>query len=160
EAQLKGREASQKANDVLSLSAQRDLDELVARADRLWPAYPQMVPEYESWIAEARELIDGRPADDARGIKRRPSLAQYEAKLAEIRSRGRPPARDGARADGMAPVSPALEFDDGEDRWWYAQLSTLVSDLRALTNEDQGGLLTAGVSDAHGWGIEKRLALA
>jgi len=48
------------------------------------------------------------------------------------------------------------EFADGEDRWWHAQLSNLVSDLEAFTDEHRGGLFSAGVSSAHGWGVVKR----
>jgi hypothetical protein len=82
--------AEQKAADVLSLSTQKDLDDLVARAEKLWPAHPEMIPAYEEWLARARELIDGRPADEARGIKQRPSLTEHKAKLAELRSKAKP----------------------------------------------------------------------
>ncbi len=77
--------ATQKANDVLSLSASKDLEELVARADKLWPAGPEMIPEYEKWLAEAKLLIDGRPA--GHDSKKRSSLEEHKAKLAELRQR-------------------------------------------------------------------------
>ena len=41
---------------MLSLSVIQDLAELVERADALWPAHPELVPRYEAWLAQAREL--------------------------------------------------------------------------------------------------------
>ncbi len=91
--------ARRKTADVLSLSAQKDLDDLVARAETLWPARPQLIPEYESWLAQAKDLIEGHAGDDARSIKKRPSLAEHKAKLAELRSAARPLTADRAEAD-------------------------------------------------------------
>jgi uncharacterized protein (DUF885 family) len=47
------------------------------------------------------------------------------------------------------------DFDDPHDRWWHAQLSQLVADLKAFTDENTG-LFSKGTSDQHGWGIVKR----
>ncbi len=79
--------ATQKANDVLSLSASKNLEERVARAKRLWPPHPDLIREYENWLAESRALIDGRPADPAHNIKKRPGLEEHKAKLADLRLR-------------------------------------------------------------------------
>ncbi len=87
EASAKERLATQRAEDVLSLSAIQDLKTLEARADALWPPSPENVPKYEAWLRDARELVEGRPADEANGIKKAPSLAEHEAKLAELRAR-------------------------------------------------------------------------
>jgi formylglycine-generating enzyme required for sulfatase activity/serine/threonine protein kinase len=97
--------AEQKANDVLSLSAIQDLKDLEDRADALWPAEPGMLPKYEAWLADARLLIDGQPGDPANGVKKRPSLAEHEAKLAEVRLRAREISPEQAEADRRA--SPA-----------------------------------------------------
>ena len=83
-------EASRRADDVLALSAQKDLDELVAEAKWLWPVHPDLIPAYESWLRRARQLVDGNPADEARGLKKRPSLAERKATLAELRRDARP----------------------------------------------------------------------
>ena len=320
--------AQQKANDVLSLSAIREWKDLEDRADALWPAEPETLPRYEAWIADARLLIDGRPGDPARGIKKRPSLADHQAKLAELRLRSKPltpeqieedrraspgyaewqrdrgarqwilrmlgdeswpseseveaelsnetlptdapglnelawklvdtdrakmvfggevrglvlarralaAASDSERAGIRDTLGRALyrtgrfdeavaetrraadeatgslkdeltetaqymkaeeerlwttpegrarsrenaaknarrmaeleggigerrtyEFEDADDRWWHAQLSSLVSALKALEDESSGGLDTAGVSRQHGWGILKRVEFA
>jgi formylglycine-generating enzyme required for sulfatase activity len=152
--------ATQKANDVLSLSAIQDLKDLEDRADALWPADPRRIPEYEAWLADARQLIEGRAADPGQNLKKRPSLVEHEAKLAEIRGRAR--SSPAGSADGGEPGKEptSLEFADGEDRWWHAQLSRLVADLHAFEDEREGGLFSSGTSVKHGWGIAKRLEFA
>jgi formylglycine-generating enzyme required for sulfatase activity len=321
------REATQKTNDVLSLSAIQDLKDLEARADALWPADPENVPKYAAWLADARVLIEGRPGDPAHGIKAKASLAQHAAKLAEIRLLAKPltaeqiatarraspsygawekalaelhwmrrmlgdepwpveaevaaalaqeklpadanglnnlawplidtdptkvvygsevkglvlarravaaakeseralfrdtlgwalvrtgrfdearaeeqrvvqeiqPARKAEYASYLAELEQVIaawsgetsrarrrgemsqlairvaalerdpdaarqyEFEDGEARWWEAQLSKLVADLRSFTDEKSGGLYSSGVSEKHGWGIVKRAQFA
>ena len=126
--------AAQRADDVLSLSAIQELKELVAESDRSWPAFPDRIPAYDAWLAKARVLIEGVPG-------KHPSLADHEAKLAEIRKR--------AGTDGQG------EFLDPKDRWWQAQLVELVTDLKAFEDE-KSGLFSEGTSDAHGWGIARR----
>jgi hypothetical protein len=78
--------ARAKADDVLSLSAMQDLQDLTARADALWPPEPALLPAYEAWIADARALVEGRAADPARGTKAVPGLAAHERRLAELPS--------------------------------------------------------------------------
>ncbi|HEV8111731.1 MAG TPA: bifunctional serine/threonine-protein kinase/formylglycine-generating enzyme family protein [Planctomycetota bacterium] len=149
DAEANGRIATQRADDVLSLSAIQDLKELEDRADALWPADPEHVEKYAAWLADARLLVEGRPADPAKGVKKRAGLAEHKAKLAEIRARAK-----------ERKEATTYEFDDGEDRWWHAQLSQLVSDLETFTDEDRGGLDSSGISERHGWGIMKRAAFA
>ena len=98
-AQRNANDATQKANDVLSLSAQKDYEDLVAAAEKLWPADSAMVPRYEEWLAKARELVGGRPADEAKGQKKRPSLAEHKAKLAELRREALPLSEEQVRVD-------------------------------------------------------------
>jgi formylglycine-generating enzyme required for sulfatase activity len=137
-AESNARIAAQKADDVLSLSAMQDLQELVDQADRLWPAEPEKIPEFEAWLRDARVLIDGRPADEARAIKAKPGLADHRRKLAELE------ARAGAESD---------------DRWWRAQLTKLVAELEAFSNAESG-LAAKGLNPGHGWGVERRLETA
>jgi serine/threonine protein kinase/formylglycine-generating enzyme required for sulfatase activity len=319
--------ATQRANEVLSLSAIQDLKDLEDRVDALWPAEPKNVPKYEAWLTDARRLIDGDPGEPELGIKKRPSLAEHEAKLASIRARAKPltpeqveadrkaspkyaelemakaqllwmrrmlgeepwpseeeveselanealptdakglndlawklvdidaakivfgsevrglvlarralakaqdteraeirdtlelalfragrldeaaveaqraedekratmnagrgpsaakvlemvahwrdPEHRATQAEGAAKVATQVEelsravsqrrtyeFDDGEDRWWHAQLSKLVSDLSSFKDEKAGGLFSSGTSEKYGWGIVKRLEFA
>jgi formylglycine-generating enzyme required for sulfatase activity/serine/threonine protein kinase len=149
-AQQNERLATRKANDVLSLSAIQELKELLDRADALWPAFPEKLGEYDRWLEDAKVLIDGRPEDPAHGVERHPSLQDHEAKLAEIRLRARPSNSAANSAD-----SRVWEFDDPHDRWWHAQLSQLVTDLKVFTDE-KTGLFSEGTSEQHGWGIVKR----
>jgi formylglycine-generating enzyme required for sulfatase activity len=118
EAREQGLVATQRADDVLALSAQKDLEDLVARADKLWPAHPEMVPKYEEWLRDARALLEGRPADPERGIKARPSLAQHKAKLAELRARA-VAQTDSARLDEAKshPRFAELETKRAELAW-------------------------------------------
>jgi len=155
--------ATRRANDVLSLSAIQELKELEERADALWPAGPEKLTEYDDWLADARVLVEGRPADPARHVEAHPGLKDHEAKLAELRQRARPVAAEkGAQAEVPRSVEqPATwEFADAQDRWWHAQLSQLVLDLKAFTDEDAGGLFSSGTSEKHGWGIVKRAEFA
>ncbi len=118
EASDQARIATQRADDVLSLSAIQDLKNLEDRADALWPASPAMLPKYEAWLADARELIEGRAADPAKGRKARPGLAEHEAKLAELRSRAKPLSSEEAEADRRArPEFAELEKERGHLLW-------------------------------------------
>jgi formylglycine-generating enzyme required for sulfatase activity/serine/threonine protein kinase len=149
------RVATRTANDVLSLSAIQELKELVERADALWPAIPEKLGDYDHWLADAKVLIDGRAADRSRGVEHHPSLKDHEAKLAEIRLRAKPsPASASSPASNFADAR-APEFEDAQDRWWHAQLSQLVADLTAFSDE-KTGLFSDGISKEHGWGIVKR----
>jgi len=93
-AQDQERLATQKTNDVLALSAIQELKELVDRADKLWPAVPELVPKDEQWLAEAKVLVEGSPTH--LGLK------DHEAKLAEIRQRARPLTPEQVEQDRLA----------------------------------------------------------
>ncbi len=51
------------------------------------------------------------------------------------------------------------EFEDGRDRWWNAQLSTLVGSIEAFVDPTTG-LFSSGISPEHSWGIVKRREFA
>ena len=117
-AQLARDEATQKANDVLSLSAQKDHDDLVAEAAKLWPAHPEIIPAYEDWLRRANELIDGRAADEAKGLKKRPSLAEHKAKLAELRQQAKPLSEAEIQAEREShPKYAELQTKEAELLW-------------------------------------------
>jgi len=50
-------------------------------------------------------------------------------------------------------------FADGQDRWWHIQLSKLVAGLQAFVDPERG-LFSSGISQEHGWGMEKRADFA
>ncbi|MEW6074621.1 MAG: bifunctional serine/threonine-protein kinase/formylglycine-generating enzyme family protein [Planctomycetota bacterium] len=137
----------EKAN-VLRLSAFQDVDDLTRQADEeLWPPLPAQVPAYEGWLRNARALVAGLypdPAHDDPG---------HLAVLAELRSRALP-AGPAAEAAGRPPY----RFARDDDRWWHAQLEKLIAGIEAFSDPETG--LVAGISPAHGWGVEQRLAFA
>ncbi|MCC6405959.1 MAG: SUMF1/EgtB/PvdO family nonheme iron enzyme [Planctomycetes bacterium] len=142
--------------ELLSLSAQKDLDDLVARARDLWPPHPDMIPAYEQWLAEARELVDGREADSTRGLKKRPSLAEHRAKLLALRAKSTASKSDATLgADG--PSVP--EYDDPEAAWWDRQLAKLIADVEVLS-DPQSGLMGDALAEPFGWGIARRVEFA
>lgn len=71
------REAEANLADVLRLGDIKRVRDLEARAQELWPAWPELVPEIERWIADAREVT-------AR-------LEQHRASLEELRAKALPP---------------------------------------------------------------------
>jgi serine/threonine protein kinase/formylglycine-generating enzyme required for sulfatase activity len=156
-AETNERVATQRANDVLSLSAVQELKELVEEADALWPALPDKVAAYDEWLEKAKVLVEGNATH--------PGVRDHEAKLDEIRSRAKsrsPEPADAARGHERRPIAAAraaYAFEDPKDRWWHAQLSQLVSDLKAFTDE-RTGLFSEGTSDEHGWGVARRRAEA
>jgi formylglycine-generating enzyme required for sulfatase activity/serine/threonine protein kinase len=133
--------ATQKADDVLSLSASKDLEELVARADALWPAHPHNIPAYVAWLDDARSMLDGRKADPARSMKARPSLADHQRKLAELRARALPQTEAEKLADAAThPRAPELAAKRAKLGWTSRML------LRADAPAPGDATLTANES--------------
>jgi formylglycine-generating enzyme required for sulfatase activity len=91
--------ATEKANNVLSLSAIQDLKDLEARAELLWPATPEMIPNYDAWLRDARQLIDGRSADPGNRIKSKPSRTKHELTLTRLRERSKPLTKEQVEVD-------------------------------------------------------------
>ncbi|HEX6881831.1 MAG TPA: bifunctional serine/threonine-protein kinase/formylglycine-generating enzyme family protein [Planctomycetota bacterium] len=131
-AQAQALAASQRAEQVLRLSAFQELDDLVREADRLWPIAPALERPYREWLVRARALLAQIPA--------------HEATIAELE----------AGATGSVGGGPRIA--DDEDRWWHAQLLKLVHELRRLGDEHEG-LCSAGIAPGHGSGIVRRLEL-
>ncbi|MBL8840211.1 MAG: SUMF1/EgtB/PvdO family nonheme iron enzyme [Planctomycetes bacterium] len=70
------REAEANLADVLLLGDIKRVRDLEKRAKELWPAWPELVPELEQWIADAREVTD--------------RLEQHRASLQELRAKALP----------------------------------------------------------------------
>lgn len=118
--------ATQRANDILSLSASKDLEDLIAQAEGLWPANPEMIGRYERWLADAQVLLDGRQADGAAEIPGRPSLADHKAKLDELVARSEPQTDERRLAQAREHESyPALKQARGELTWRRRMLGQL-----------------------------------
>ncbi len=70
-------------DEILRLADAKRLEQMLARADDLWPAVPERIPELETWLASAEELA-GR-------------LGEHEQQLAALRMGAR-----GRRAEELA----------------------------------------------------------
>jgi len=156
EARDQRRLATQRADDVLSLSAARDLQQLEVRADALWPASPANVAAYERWLHDAHALVEGRPADAERGLPARRGLADHRQKLAELKARALPATAESPAADPAGREPSAVHFASGDDSWWFAQLSKLIADLEAFADPSTG-LFSGGTNPVYGWGVRRRL---
>jgi formylglycine-generating enzyme required for sulfatase activity/serine/threonine protein kinase len=119
----------------------------------------------EALVEEQRALDE---AEDSLKEQFVPSWKQLQEQVA-LWAEGEPRARRAEEAAKLPARIAALEhevnerrtfeFEDAQDRWWHAQLSGLVTDLRAFTDE-RSGLESEGTSERHGWGIAKRAELA
>jgi len=125
-----------RAEEVLRLSALQRLDDLVVEADRLWPITADLVGPYGAWLSSAEALLSELPS--------------YERTLSELRSRAH---------EASTASATVWTFDSTEDRWWHDQLVKLIDGLRSLSDRERG-LVSAGISPGHGWGIRRRLEFA
>jgi formylglycine-generating enzyme required for sulfatase activity/serine/threonine protein kinase len=128
--------ASQRAQEVLRLSAFQELDDLVREAGRLWPVTPALELAYLDWLSRAEDLVQRLP--------------QHEEALAELRGRAQVVEEGGATR---------WVFAAEEDRWWHDQLAKLVAELHVFSDAE-AGLFSAGISPGHGWGVRRRLEQA
>ncbi len=93
--------AEESHEDVMRLSAQANLEDLVERQKDLWPAIPDRIPEFQAWIDEAGELIARR--------------SEHERQLAEVRLAALPPsAAAGASPSAMSPARAEWKAVRGE----------------------------------------------
>ncbi|MEM7305627.1 MAG: bifunctional serine/threonine-protein kinase/formylglycine-generating enzyme family protein [Planctomycetota bacterium] len=88
---------------MLRLADKLDLAQLRARAELLYPPDPELIPELQTWLADARRL--------------EPRLADHREVLAELEQRA------------QASTEGELEFDERGDAWWHQTLSELVADF-------------------------------
>ncbi len=129
---------------VLRLSDARTLADLRARLDGLWPAHPDKIDAMETWLEEARALVERAGA--------------HEATLAALRARGtplpHPRAADLAGDEsGIASLAARIErerphqFADTTDSWWHDTLVSLASDLARFQADDRHGETIRSVED-------------
>jgi len=81
---------------VLRLSAFQDLEDLEGRAQALWPARPETVPEYEAWLGDAAKLVAGLHAAPGSEIG-----GHYQT-LEELRARAVPATPEEIEQDRRA----------------------------------------------------------
>ena len=87
--------AQQRTEDVLSLSAQKELEDLSAEADQLWPVSSALSSKMDAWLARSRTLLEGSPSS----AQLRPGLAGHRAQLAKLRERALPRTPEQVEAD-------------------------------------------------------------
>ncbi len=96
-AEREAQAATKRADEVLRLSALQKLDDLIAEADRLWPAHPENLRRYQDWLADAEKLTG--------------ELPKHEVKLAELRANAKPwTAEDEATRGASHPKLAELEI--------------------------------------------------
>jgi formylglycine-generating enzyme required for sulfatase activity len=127
--------AEDRARRILRLSDLKRREELEERAEALWPAEPRNVGAYETWLAEAGDLVRRLP--------------EHEKALEEIRSRGKPVP---AAAGGAATWS----FATPEESWQHDTQEELVTKLRAFAAQDSGRIADVGKRLAFARTIEER----
>lgn len=137
--------ASDRLTEVMSLSMDQDIDQLILEANELWPLKNDQITHYQQWILRAEGLINGTSRTDSAGEERRTlSLQQQKKALDRIRLRSTSP-------DSTPPV-----FKDSKDAWWYRELSELIHKIEKFTDPDTG-LAGMGIHPNHGWGVHRRL---
>jgi formylglycine-generating enzyme required for sulfatase activity/serine/threonine protein kinase len=154
------RRASARAEDVLRLSALQDLQDLLARADELWPPYPEKIEAFRDWIRDAEQLEAALPDHrEKREELRREALPRSEEqRLAEAKEhpdypelvalRGSLLAKRRAlaqRRDGLAEPLPAVNFaqEPEEPAVLNDQAWQLVDPERTVFGEEPRGLVLA-----------------
>jgi formylglycine-generating enzyme required for sulfatase activity len=101
---------------VLGLSDEHKLDAIEKRADRLWPAHPEMVPHFEAWIADAEAMFE--------------RLTYHRRTLALLRDPV--PLHEGEGAPHL------WRFDDVKTQWQHEAVKELIARLEALAQPDSG----------------------
>src|SRR5262245_4246998 len=133
EARQRAQESSTEANRLKDEAVIRE-KEATARADALWAieelkhfktldddleyARSQDRPAYVWWLEQAHELVDGRPADPARGLQKKPSLEDHRRLLERIHGEAHAPTGADLAADRAGhPKAKELETERAELLW-------------------------------------------
>ncbi len=106
--------AREEHRKVLRLSDVRRLSDIEHDADRMWPATPDRVSEYESWLTRVNELV-GR-------------IDLHRSALAELES----------AADATRDTDGRWRFASTEEQWQHDTLSELIQGLERLSNPAAG----------------------
>jgi len=150
EAQRQEGIARRERANVLRLSAFQELDDLERAADRLWPARPERMGEYEAWTARARKLIAGlEPSADGTDPGHRRQLAELaargraltaEEREAAVRASSRGPELEQAERK-VAALRAAVDRRAGRAPPAIAKLTPDVFTLTAEQLNERAGPL-------------------
>jgi len=148
------RRAEAERADVLRLSQQQDLDDLLAEVDDLWPPHPENIPALRSWLERAERLLEDLPL--------------HEAKREELRALALPADQAESAEQAADQREWAFPEDREKERWWNSQLSQLIGGLELLRDEllnpERVSASSLGAPQENelpwGWSVGKRLAFA
>ena len=152
--------AETRRDEVLRLSAHEDLALLLAEADGLWPARPERIADYESWISRARVLAEELPLHRAKRAELRSRALPWSAEELEAQRRAHPSYPElrtvegriacaeralAQRRDGKAAALPDVDWSQyPQDAWRLAARAwERVRPERALFGEEPLGLVLA-----------------
>ncbi|MGH7152000.1 MAG: hypothetical protein ACREIU_14945, partial [Planctomycetota bacterium] len=125
-----------------ALFANGRFEEAVAEEERaLEEAGAERKLEYEGNLEKLRGGIENH-ADREKAAKH---VAEIESRVSAL--------------EAEISARPEWTFEDTEDRWWHAQLGKLIDGLKGISDSEKG-LLSAGTSPEHGWGVKRRLEFA
>lgn len=135
EAEKRRREAYlQRAREIQRLSDHKKIQNLKDKADRLWPAWPDRISQYEEWLKEAQTLLS--------------NLDEHKQTLAKLRE----------KAVSTVEKVQSWQFASEDDAWWHDTLAEVVDGLESLNDQENG--LVSGIDLSHGLSIKRRLAFA
>jgi len=152
EAKEQAQMATERAEDVLRLSALQELDDLIAEADNLWPVLPGRIAAYEGWLGRARGLVSDLPRHRAKREEIR-TLAAPRSSSDRARDR-----REHPRAVELKEARGALEASmAGLDAALSAGDDSVLEELEAqiLAGEKSVASLEEEVSRSWRWRFEK-----
>ena len=126
--------------EVLQLSAFQDVEELVARADALWPLHKDRIQDYRQWIDDAEQLVGRLPA--------------LRATLERLRKKALPRTdAEAARERRAHPRYPELESLEAAIAWRRCLLKWRVDGVPVELPE-LGELAALDVEHMHGLAYE------
>ncbi len=145
-------EMGRRAREVLRLSALQTYDDLIVEADELWPAHPDRIGAYDSWIERMQALADLLPEFEAKRAELRAN-ALPRSEEQRIRERESHPgftrlasleAEIGWREAALAQRRDGVEPEEIEVVWsaYPAEASALIAVARPLVapeREEYGG---------------------
>jgi serine/threonine protein kinase/formylglycine-generating enzyme required for sulfatase activity len=128
---------AEKRREVLELSALQDLEDLLAHADALWPAVPEHIEAYESWVDDARALVARLP--------------EHRTKLAALRARALP-RTDAERSAQRArhPAHAELTHVEGRIAFLSRQLARRRDGERTVLPAPDWGAFPANAGSLRG----------
>ncbi|MBI5365166.1 MAG: SUMF1/EgtB/PvdO family nonheme iron enzyme, partial [Planctomycetes bacterium] len=130
---ISARTAKARLVEVQRLSDLRQLTDLRARAEELWPARPTQLPGMQAWLEAARTLHD-RGTDHASALERlRARALPYDAQQRELDRAGHPRRSelDAARVR-LASLRWRLEHESGDVRALPERIATLEREIGEL----------------------------